>query len=485
VYVIASQEVNSFQTRTEQTDMPAPKKCSPVSQKSSTEPAWIPLVEVLVKVIATLLADLYFPRQGAVIAMTIAMLEPALRNWLKQYVGTTDSSIYKSTHMALHVSQVERTAVCAYAYRYEHQSEIVFYPAATNPYIEIDDDAVIKTQLGTSHTFYLETYIWYPKNLDLKWVRSTLAELIESTRDHLQSLKSDPLRPFISAHRREDGEYEESRLPCTPSIRNMCVPRVCDSHMDVIQQFQLPETRKQYERSHLPYMLKYIISGPMGCGKSMFAEYVAMLLRMDIVYIDLDQPLSSQLRGGHYVYILNDIDLAKCGPYLFRSTCHLQHEPARPSTVIIADAKSESEPKPKQTAGSDMVLRTLCSFLDGQMNTTGCIVIASTNSYDRIDPILKRRFVHLEFGDIEERQWIHLLTTSGLDHPELRALYPVVKSLTINVVAKELIQPFMFSSKYRVEEHVSFIKSYRSDVNMRDGAQLTTYTSATTTSLVQ
>ena len=453
------------------------------NEDSSTIPHWYKVTEILVKLLITMAADYFFPKHGAMIAMTVGMLEPAIREWYKdsssKHTKVKPSDLGTHTEMLLEVGTMR--AIFKYMAMVEHNCHVAVNTIRGVTYWIECEDMVLQTTLGTKHTFFVSCYkLWAP--LSKSFTLQDALATVDSVRTDMSKTEVHSLRQKIDSYTlNADDDWVCCKHDVHADDLDICLPEALEKHMALITSFPTPAVRERFSKTKLPYMLKFLLSGPMGSGKSMFPEYVARLLGMDIVYVDLDKSLVRQFRDRNTVYVLNDMDLAKCGPYLFRETCHQQKVVTDNLMPLIIRDNDDSDDdkkktrKDKDTGSGDLVLRVLCAFLDGQYDTSGSIVIASTNSPNRIDPILRRRFLHVELGLIEENQWLHLLKASQMDHPRLRELFPSVSKFTINVASKDLIQPFMFRQKYDVDEHVKFIQSFTSDVDACDAKDVKEY----------
>lgn len=141
---------------------------------------------------------------------------------------------------------------------------------------------------------------------------------------------------------------------------------------------------KEFYKSHgIIYKLGILVDGEPGTGKSTLGKVVASYLNYDLYYIDLscvNKNPENVLRMlsdivGNSVVVMEDID------------------------CVLGNREGK-----EATAESIKLTNSILNFLDGIVSPENCIIIASTNYKDRLDPAIKRpgRFdLQLELGKID------------------------------------------------------------------------------------
>lgn len=156
-------------------------------------------------------------------------------------------------------------------------------------------------------------------------------------------------------------------------------------------------TAQWYSKQNLPYRRGYLLHGPPGCGKTSFVRALASLLGYDIYVLSI----TSEMKDSNFLSLIRRIptDIS-------------------PIIVLIEDidcigisTTTENKDKGKIT------LSTLLNALDGIGGLESCLIIATTNHIDQLDPRLIRsgrfdckvQFNHPSPQQIEE-MWLRMTT---------------------------------------------------------------------------
>jgi chaperone BCS1 len=204
---------------------------------------------------------------------------------------------------------------------------------------------------------------------------------------------------FTSTSRGVICAWSYSPLHLTKSLDNVFIASKARLRAD-LDAFIDRDTEARYRRWGVPYKRSYLFCGPPGTGKSSLVFAIASHTKRPIYWL----PKASEIKDAHGATIGAIFGAIK--PY---------------SVVVIDDIdvrmetkRSGSEPGGRSMTSDDFFLSML-EVLDGYRHLHGCIVIATTNHPEKLDPALRRagRFdLELEIG---------LLTDGTLD--EMLAFY--------------------------------------------------------------
>lgn len=175
------------------------------------------------------------------------------------------------------------------------------------------------------------------------------------------------------------------------------------------------EEKEFYITHGIQYKLGILVSGEPGTGKSTLGRVIASYLNYTLVYVDLSSIDSANKLienltqiNPESVIILEDID------------------------CVLGNREDE-----KSTPESIQLTNAILNFLDGVLSPENCIIIASTNYVDRLDPAVKRpgRFdLQLELGKLDYKTAKEMCESFGIDIGTLDIEIPVNPSKLQNKI---------------------------------------------------
>lgn len=186
------------------------------------------------------------------------------------------------------------------------------------------------------------------------------------------------------------------------------------------------KSEKFYKEHGITYKLGILVDGEPGTGKSTLCKAIASYLDYTLVYIDLS---SADKHPENVINLLSDI--------------------TDNSVIVLEDIDCVLGNRECVDATPESIKLTnaLLNFLDGVMSPENCIIIASTNYKDRLDPAVKRpgRFdLQLELGKLEYDIAKEMCDSFNVNIDELDIELPINPSklqniLIMNYKAKAII----------------------------------------------
>ncbi len=155
-----------------------------------------------------------------------------------------------------------------------------------------------------------------------------------------------------------------------------------DIYLDIIPDLKkiidkFRENEHIYKQHGITHKLGLCFYGPGGVGKSILCRAIATYLNWDLTIIKNCGSSTSFDSDGlqHNVVVLEELDLY----------CALNREKDYEEDVDPFEAKLLNV-----TPNKSIMLQNLLTFLDGIESPNHCVIVATTNYIDRIDPILLR-----------------------------------------------------------------------------------------------
>lgn len=164
-------------------------------------------------------------------------------------------------------------------------------------------------------------------------------------------------------------------------------------------------TKKEWYTLHgIPYKATFLLYGPPGTGKTTIIKTLASQYRRNIVLFSLKGCTSNSFRETFYnyrfrsnmerfIYVFEDID-ADTKAVWDRSLLKNEKKKEENKDVVHVGtaSKETTESSSSSSSSTELTLATILQTLDGVIETTGLMVIATTNHIERLDPAFIRRF---------------------------------------------------------------------------------------------
>lgn len=160
------------------------------------------------------------------------------------------------------------------------------------------------------------------------------------------------------------------------------------------------ENKSWYIQQGIPYKATFLLYGPPGTGKTTIIKILAEQYKRHVVLFSLRDVKNSGFAEmfynyrfkenmGKVIYVFEDIDADTEAVWSreFKKTL-------KPETENEEDSTEKSKDKKVLREGNDskLDLATILQALDGVVENTGLMVVATTNHYERLDPAFIRRF---------------------------------------------------------------------------------------------
>ncbi|KAK7059902.1 p-loop containing nucleoside triphosphate hydrolase protein [Favolaschia claudopus] len=186
-----------------------------------------------------------------------------------------------------------------------------------------------------------------------------------------------------------------------------------------------------YSLAGIPHRRGYLLFGEPGTGKSTTVHALAGELGMEIYFISLAAPGLNNFTLGelfhstppHSILLIEDIDCAF--PLRVKNAEDSPRRHPSPSKAVDEEGHEVGMPKPR----SMVTLAGLLNILDSVASQEGCILIATTNHIEQLDPALIRP------GRIDMKIKYSLAKTEQLENVFHR-FYPVQEDLSKPVGVK-------------------------------------------------
>lgn len=159
------------------------------------------------------------------------------------------------------------------------------------------------------------------------------------------------------------------------------------------------QDKSWYINAGIPYKATFLLYGPPGTGKTTIIKILAEQYRRHVVLFTLKSIKNGEFMEMFYdyrfrdnldrfIYVFEDIDA---------DTRAVWSRDFRDSMKPVRDVE-EDKVKVKESkledgnSSTELTLATILQTLDGVIENTGLMVVATTNHYERLDPAFIRRF---------------------------------------------------------------------------------------------
>lgn len=177
----------------------------------------------------------------------------------------------------------------------------------------------------------------------------------------------------------------------------------------LIQRLDSFKDKATYERLGIQDALGLLFYGSPGTGKTSAIKAIAKYMNMSLIMVPMNQ-INSKKRLKRFfqtecyngneipynkrIYVLEEIDASNWGKIIRKRTGSISEEsvstssnPTNPNTIII---NSRDEPSRSKKDDEPLTLGAILEVIDGIVETSGRIIIMTTNHKELIDPALLR-----------------------------------------------------------------------------------------------
>jgi hypothetical protein len=177
----------------------------------------------------------------------------------------------------------------------------------------------------------------------------------------------------------------------------------------LIQRLDSFKDKATYERLGIQDALGLLFYGTPGTGKTSAIKAIAKYMNMSLIMVPMNQINSkkrlkkffqtdsysgNEIPYNKRIYVLEEIDASNWGKIIRKRTGSICEESqitastaANPSTIII---NSRDEPSRSKKDDEPLTLGAILEVIDGIIETSGRIIIMTTNHKELIDPALLR-----------------------------------------------------------------------------------------------
>jgi energy-coupling factor transporter ATP-binding protein EcfA2 len=164
------------------------------------------------------------------------------------------------------------------------------------------------------------------------------------------------------------------------------------------------QDKSWYLNMGVPYKATFLLYGPPGTGKTTIIKILAEQYRRHVVLFSLKSLKNGEFQELFYdyrfkdnmekfIYVFEDIDAdtkavwSRDFQQSLKTKSLEDKEDMEKSFVKSTEVKSV-----EQNSSTELTLATILQMLDGVIENTGLMVVATTNHYERLDPAFIRRF---------------------------------------------------------------------------------------------
>jgi len=209
----------------------------------------------------------------------------------------------------------------------------------------------------------------------------------------------EKLKKFVIAI---EDYYESTRKEAVPTVykvgndggsrhigevKQVLEPLSADAHAVVNDVEEFINNERFYRNRGMPYKRGYMLYGPPGTGKTSLIAHLANKFKLDVYTTDGSYTRFHSEKTC--ILLIEDIDLTILGQKRENTLTSLVEETIPDSTKKEQDV-SEVNPVDSPARLGDSVLRDFLNDVDGITETSGVIVIITSNKPDVLDPALLR-----------------------------------------------------------------------------------------------
>lgn len=263
------------------------------------------------------------------------------------------------------------------------------------------------SEKGSQKEFHVKTFRLklVSKTLTVKHLYDFVNKCVVDHKLHLE--KETQLSRIYEPSFRIDADYFDSGFSIPLKTSKTFDNLFFEGKEALIQRLDSFKDKTTYERLGIQDALGLLFYGTPGTGKTSAIKAIAKYMNMSLIMVPMNQ-INSKKRLKKFfqtdsysgndipynkrIYVLEEIDASNWGKIIRKRTGSICEEstivsPSGPSTIII---NSRDEPSRSKKDDEPLTLGAILEVIDGIIETSGRIIIMTTNHRETIDPALLR-----------------------------------------------------------------------------------------------